>query len=159
MYISVPKNYSGNAFRPGMTGPMPVPVMPAAGPVYGEGKPQPQPTETPVRVSQNLPVQPASVKIPEANAQKPESEASKETACAAHESAPEDTPDCRKESCGGCAGKGGKNPLTCLFEALRGRGEAGFDLEDFLLIGLIVLLMGKEGNEDIVLILAMLLLI
>ena len=37
--------------------------------------------------------------------------------------------------------------------------KAGFDADDFLLIGLIALLMGKEGNEDIVLILALLLLV
>ena len=51
-----------------------------------------------------------------------------------------------------------KNPLTCLFEAFRKRDNGGFDTEDFLLIGLIALLINKEGNEDIVLILAMLLL-
>ena len=37
--------------------------------------------------------------------------------------------------------------------------KAGFDADDFLLIGLIALLMGREGNEDIVLILALLLLV
>ena len=52
-----------------------------------------------------------------------------------------------------------KNPLSCLLSALRGRGKSGFDTEDFLLIGLIALLVGREGNEDILLILAMLLLI
>ena len=61
--------------------------------------------------------------------------------------------------CDGCRAKENKNPLTCLFEALRGRKKAGFDADDFLLIGLIALLMGKEGNEDIVLILALLLLV
>ena len=58
--------------------------------------------------------------------------------------------DCQKQD---------KTPLTCLLTALRNRGKAGFDTEDFLLIGLIVLLLGKEGNEDIVLTLAMLLLV
>ena len=52
-----------------------------------------------------------------------------------------------------------KNPLSCLLSAFRGRGKSEFDSEDFLLIGLIALLMGREGNEDILLILAMLLLI
>ena len=61
-----------------------------------------------------------------------------------------DAPPCRAEN---------KNPLTCLFEALRGRKKGGFDADDFLLIGLIALLMGKEGSEDIVLILALLLLV
>lgn len=60
--------------------------------------------------------------------------------------------------CEGCKQQE-KNPLTCLLTALRDRGKAGFDTEDFLLIGLIVLLLGKEGNEDTVLILAMLLLL
>ena len=49
--------------------------------------------------------------------------------------------------------------MTCLLTALRDRGKSGFDTEDFLLIGLIALLLGKEGNEDIILVLAMLLLI
>ncbi len=52
-----------------------------------------------------------------------------------------------------------KNPLACMMEALRNRNQSGFDTDDFLLIGLIVLLLGKEGNEDIILTLAMLLLI
>ena len=70
-------------------------------------------------------------------------------------SAEEREKHCACESCQ----KQDKNPLTCLLTALRDRGKAGFDTEDFLLIGLIVLLLGKEGNEDIVLILAMLLLV
>lgn len=65
---------------------------------------------------------------------------------------------CEKaQKCEKCGAKE-KNPLTCLFEAFRGRERGGFDTEDFLLIGLIALLINKEGNEDIVLILAMLLL-
>ncbi len=65
---------------------------------------------------------------------------------------------CEKEQkCEKCGTKE-KNPLTCLFEAFRSRERGGFDTEDFLLIGLIALLINKEGNEDIVLILAMLLL-
>ncbi len=61
-------------------------------------------------------------------------------------------------TCAECA-KQDKNPLTCLLTALRDRGKSGFDTEDFLLLGLIALLLGKEGNEDTVLVLAMLLLI
>ena len=52
-----------------------------------------------------------------------------------------------------------KNPLSSILKIFSGREKSGFDAEDFLLIGLIALLLGKEGNEDIVLILAMLLLI
>ena len=63
---------------------------------------------------------------------------------------------CEKE-CEKCTVKE-KNPLSCLLEAFRFREKGGFDTEDFLLIGLIVLLLGKEGNEDVVLVLAMLLL-
>lgn len=63
-----------------------------------------------------------------------------------------------KKPCEGCSAKE-KNPFTCMMEALRNRKSGGFDTEDFLLVGLIALLMNKEGNEDIVLILAMLLLI
>lgn len=72
--------------------------------------------------------------------------------------------DCPKEPsepinpCHDCPKKD-QNPLSCLFSALRNRGKAGLDTEDLLLIGLIVLLLGKEGNEDIVLSLAMLLLV
>lgn len=62
-------------------------------------------------------------------------------------------PHCEK-----CCGEQ-KNPLSCLLSALRGKGEGGFDSEDFMLIALIALLVGREGNEDILLILAMLLLI
>ena len=60
-------------------------------------------------------------------------------------------------TCENC-GEKQKNPLTCLFGAIRGRGKSGLDSEDFLLIALIALLVGGEGNEDILLILAMLLL-
>ena len=71
---------------------------------------------------------------------------------------------CREEikdtrpACDGCGLKE-KNPLSCMMEALRTRKSGGFDAEDILLVGLIVLLLGKEGNEDIVFILAMLLLL
>ncbi len=62
------------------------------------------------------------------------------------------------KQCEKCYGEQ-KNPLSCLLSALRGKGEGGFDSEDFMLIALIALLVGREGNEDILLILAMLLLI
>ncbi len=52
-----------------------------------------------------------------------------------------------------------KNPLSCLINAFRRTKSGGIDAEDLLLIGLILLLLGKEGNEDIIIILAMLLLI
>jgi len=52
-----------------------------------------------------------------------------------------------------------KHPLLSLANALKNRKHGNLDNEDFLLIGLILLLLGKEGNEDVLLILAMLLLI
>ncbi len=61
------------------------------------------------------------------------------------------------DGCRGCEVKE-KNPLSCLLEAFRNREKGGFDADDFLLMGLIALLINKEGNEDIVLILAFLLL-
>lgn len=64
----------------------------------------------------------------------------------------------KEKKCENCSSKD-KNPLSCLIEAFRTRERGGFDTEDFLLIGLIALLINKEGNEDIVLILAMLLLL
>ncbi len=70
---------------------------------------------------------------------------------------PHNPPPCKSESCEKCNVKE-KNPLSCLFEAFRSRGKSGLDTDDFLLLGLIALLINKEGNEDIVLILAMLLL-
>ena len=63
----------------------------------------------------------------------------------------------KEKRCENCSVKD-KNPISCLIEAFRSRDKGGFDTEDFLLIGLIVLLINREGNEDIVLILAMLLL-
>lgn len=51
-----------------------------------------------------------------------------------------------------------KNPLSCLLSAFNKKGNGGFDSEDFLILGLIALLIGKQGNEDILLILALLLL-
>ena len=136
MYISVPKNYGGNAFphpdapRPRDAGGMPRPVPPFAdhgAQVQPSPPPPPPPPRPAFHGSAPTPVAPLG-KIP---------------ACG-------DAPPCRAEN---------KNPLTCLFEALRGRKKGGFDADDFLLIGLIALLMGKEGSEDIVLILALLLLV
>ena len=63
-----------------------------------------------------------------------------------------------QRECESCEAKG-KNPLSCLINAFRRTKSGGIDTEDLLLLGLIVLLLGKEGNEDIVIILAMLLLI
>lgn len=64
----------------------------------------------------------------------------------------------KKETCENCQNDG-SNPISCMLHALR-RGKAGgISTEDFLLLGLIALLIGKEGNEDIVFILVMLLLL
>lgn len=63
----------------------------------------------------------------------------------------------KKEECGTCKSDG-KNPLSCLLHALRKGKSGGIATEDFLILGLIALLIGKEGNEDIVFILVMLLL-
>ena len=152
MYISVPKNYGGSAF------PRPDDV--------------PAPHETPPHGfshrSAPLPdfaAQPQTARLTSAPRPEPQCDCPREGhelcdgrephECDEHEH--EHGKDC---DCGGdrCP-KENKNPLTCLFEALRGRKKAGFDADDFLLIGLIALLMGKEGNEDIVLILALLLLV
>jgi len=81
-------------------------------------------------------------KPPKEKDEPPKEEQAKETV--ANECA-----SCKKEE---------KNPLSCLLSAFRGSGKNGFASEDFLLLGLIALLIGKEGNEDILLILAMLLL-
>lgn len=156
MYISVPKNYGGNAFphpdapRPRDAGGMPRPVPPFAD--HGaQVQPSPPPPPRPAfHGSAPTPVAPLG-KVPR--------------------DCPLPPPDCGcppppcdgREPCGdapcapACPAKN-KNPLTCLFEALRGRKKAGFEADDFLLVGMIALLMGKEGSEDIVLILALLLL-
>ena len=141
MYISVPKNYGGNAFphpdaKPrGEGGGMQRPVPPFAD--YGA---QAQPTPPP-------PPPPPDCGCP--------------PSCEGCEPCGEHAPEAGQCPCGDaspCHAEN-KNPLTCLFEALRGRKKSGFDADDFLLIGLIALLMGKEGSEDIVLILALLLLV
>lgn len=63
----------------------------------------------------------------------------------------------KKEECGTCKSDG-KNPLSCLLHALQKGKSSGISTEDFLILGLIALLIGKDGNEDIVFILVMLLL-
>ena len=70
----------------------------------------------------------------------------------------EAAPSTDAPACENCPTRSG-NPLTCLVQALRNREKSGFASEDFLLIGLIALLLGKEGNEDILLILTMLLIL
>ena len=143
MYISVPKNYGGNAFphpdapRPRDAGGMPRPVPPFAdhGAQVQPSPPPPPPPPPPPDCDCPPPCEGYEPCATCAEAERP--------ACG-------DAPPCRAEN---------KNPLTCLFEALRGRKKGGFDADDFLLIGLIALLMGKEGSEDIVLILALLLLV
>ncbi len=166
MYISVPKNYGGNAFphpdapRPRDAGAMPRPVPPFAD--YGtqpQSPPSPPPrpmfhggAPTPVAPLGKIPRDCPPPSPPDCDCPPPcegcepcEEHAPEEGHCPC-----KDAPPCPAEN---------KNPLTCLFEALRGRKKAGFDADDFLLIGLIALLMGKEGSEDIVLILALLLLV
>ena len=132
MYVSVPKNYSGIAFSRENRAQqeMPRQEMPLTIPVPMPPSP-PQTLREPPR---------AKEECRECREPRKEEEKCPSGGCE----------DCRTQD---------KNPLTCLLTALRNRGKAGFDTEDFLLIGLIVLLLGKEGNEDIVLILAMLLLI
>ena len=149
MYISVPKNYGGSAFpRPDASPGAPeAPAhafahrstpLPDFDPKQQDARPSPPPRREPPRDCPP-PCDPCEDR---------------------------DTPECDRRvpekgpcDCDSCRAKENKNPLTCLFEALRGRKKAGFDADDFLLIGLIALLMGKEGNEDIVLILALLLLV
>ena len=132
MYVSVPKNYSGIAFsRDGRTPQeMPRQEMPMTIPVPMPPSP-PQSMHEPPRSREEC-----------HECREPPAREEKESPCTCD--------DCQKQD---------KNPLTCLLTALRNRGKAGFDTEDFLLISLIVLLLGKEGNEDIVLTLAMLLLV
>ena len=168
MYISVPKNYGGNAFphpdapRPREVGGMPRPVPPFAdhGAQVQPSPPPPPPPPPPPRPafhgSAPTPVAPLG-KIPRDCPPPPPPDRDCPPPCEGCEPCAEaerpacgDAPPCPAEN---------KNPLTCLFEALRGRKKAGFDADDFLLIGLIALLMGKEGSEDIVLILALLLLV
>ena len=67
-------------------------------------------------------------------------------------------PHHENNNCKDCDAKD-KNPLSCLLSAFRRTKNGGIDAEDLLLIGLIILLLGKDGNEDIIIILAMLLLI
>ena len=73
---------------------------------------------------------------------------------------PHSMPNPEKEVCPekpGCD-KGEKNPIACLINAFKGTKDGAVGAEELLLICLIVLLIGKKGNEDIVFILAMLLL-
>lgn len=55
--------------------------------------------------------------------------------------------------------KSEQSPFLRLLGALQNHRQNGLDGEDLLLIGIIALLLGKEGNEDVLLILAMLLLL
>ena len=155
MYISVPKNYGGNAFpRPDASpGASEVPAhafthrsapLPDFDPKQQDARLSPPPRRDPPRDCPPS-CDPCDPCVSCEDRKPPE--------CGRHE------PEKDRCDCDGCRAKENKNPLTCLFEALRGRKKAGFDADDFLLIGLIALLMGKEGNEDIVLILALLLLV
>ena len=156
MYISVPKNYGGSAF------PHPDDASaPHETPPHGFSH-----RSTPLP---DFAAQPQTARLAPAPRPEPQCDCPREgrDPCDGrephecdqheHEHEHEHGKDC--DCGGGRCPKENKNPLTCLFEALRGRKKAGFDADDFLLIGLIALLMGKEGNEDIVLILALLLLV
>lgn len=132
MYVSVPKNYSGIAFSRDSRAPQEMPRQ-----------------EMPMTIPVPMPPSPPQ-SFHEPPRQKEECRECRESPAREEKSPPNTCEDCQKQD---------KNPLTCLLTALRDRGKAGFDTEDFLLIGLIALLLSKEGNEDIVLILAMLLLI
>lgn len=156
MYISVPKNYGGSAFpRPDDAS------APHETPPHGFSH-----RSTPLP---DFAAQPQTARLAPAPRPEPQCDCPREgrDPCDGrephecdqheHEHEHEHGKDC--DCGGGRCPKENKNPLTCLFEALRGRKKAGFDADDFLLIGLIALLMGKEGNEDIVLILALLLLV
>lgn len=167
MYISVPKNYGGNAFphpdaKPrGEGGGMQRPVPPFAD--YGaqaQPTPPPPPPRPIIHSGAPTPVAPLG-KIPRDCPPPPPPDCGCPPSCEGCEPCGEHAPEEGQCPCGDappCHAEN-KNPLTCLFEALRGRKKSGFDADDFLLIGLIALLMGKEGNEDIVLILALLLLV
>ena len=156
MYISVPKNYGGSAFpRPDDAS------APHETPPHGFSH-----RSTPLP---DFAAQPQTARLAPAPRPEPQCDCPREgrDPCDGrephecdqheHEHEHEHGKDC--DCGGGRCPKENKNPLTCLFEALRGRKKAGFDADDFLLIGLIALLMGKEGNEDIILILALLLLV
>ena len=165
MYISVPKNYGGSAFpRPDDAS------APHETPPHGFSH-----RSTPLP---DFASQPQTARLAPAPRPEPQCDCPREERDPCDEREPHEPHECdrpehehehkhehgRDCDCGDrclgdrCSGEN-KNPLTCLFEALRGRKKAGFDADDFLLIGLIALLMGKEGNEDIVLILALLLLV
>lgn len=141
MYVSVPKNYSGVAFAREERAPCSdASRLPPNAPPTG-AIPLPPP----------LPCVPPRMMEPPSG-EKPEP-------CEKAKEAKEEKPSPpERECCASCGEKERKNPLTCLFEALHRRERNGLDAEDFLLIGLIALLMNKEGNEEIVLILALLLL-
>lgn len=151
MYISIPKNYGGNAFphapAAGQGGlPRPVPPFAELGapphtPMGGHRPPPPVPEPCPCEPPPSPPP-PCAGDFPR--------DADAPCGSCAPPPCGTERPPCRSEN---------KNPLTCLFEALRCRKKSGFDADDFLLIGLIALLMGRSGSEDIVLILALLLLV
>lgn len=143
MYISVPKNYGGSAFSRQSDEP-----ARDENPTNGfshRALPLPNFAEQP---------QAADIRPSACDGECLRGEKECDNDVQEHEQA-----EVKECSCGEDCPREKKNPLTCLFEALRGRKKAGFDADDFLLVGLIALLIGREGNEDIVLILALLLLV
>lgn len=170
MYISVPKNYGGSAFPhpdapPRGAGGMPRPGAPFA-PSGTQAQPSPPPppprpmmhggAPTPVAPLGKIPRDCPPPPPPDCGCEPPPPPCDDREPCGT--CVPEDAPPCGDAPCAPPCPAKSTNPLTCLFEALRGRKKSGFDADDFLLIALIALLMGKEGSEDIVLILALLLL-
>ena len=132
MYVSVPKNYSGVAFNSANEK--------AKATVEKAKIPPPFPSECVRR-----------------------QEAEISNRCEECENA-EVVSKCEKEAEQECESGCGcsvreNSPISSIIESLKSRKKESFDAEDIILLGLIVLLLGKEGSEDIVLILAILLLI
>lgn len=154
MYISVPKNYGGSAFPhpDAQPGGMPRPTLPFADRGAQASPPPPPPPPRPtMHGGAPAPVAPLG-KVPRDCPLPPPPD------CGCPPPPCDGREPCGDAPCAPACPAKNKNPLTCLFEALRGRKKAGLEADDFLLVGMIALLMGKEGSEDIVLILALLLL-
>lgn len=130
MYVSLPQNYSGTAFS----------------------------REEEHRADERPPVPPTLPQVqPPREKRPPDREHCSDERQQHEKKCPQDH-EPQKKQCDECRADD-KNPFSCLLNALRRGKSGGIDAEDFLLLGLIALLIGKEGNEDIVLILTMLLLI
>lgn len=143
MYVGVPKNYGGTAF-PRERSEQP-PRRPAVPPTLPQVMP---PTEKPPNDGRHCDERRLDERnCDEKSCCEPRRE---ETRCDEPRRGGHPCNDCRADD---------KNPFSCILNAFRRGKNDGITPEDFLLLGLIALLIGKEGNEDIVLILVMLLLI